>query len=250
MDNGGKILFQEMGTSQQGSNSRVCRTLASSLSESSSSDQPGTKPPVRKSVSMPSSSTASTSQQTESANFIDAKNSRQPHDFSPKFFQRSAMLEAKVYTFEELYHATENFCPNMLIGEGANCRLYRAVLENGQTAAVKVLKASAYAEEIFLREVEILSGLKHENIVQLLGYCYCKEMYAIVHNLLNSSLKQRLNQLEWSERMQLAIGVAKALEYLHSCYPPIIHTDLNSSNVLLSEDGKPQVSPICHPCDI
>ncbi|KAI3446309.1 hypothetical protein Pfo_002974 [Paulownia fortunei] len=246
MDDGGKILFQEMGTSQQGSSSRVCRTFMSSLSESSSCNQPGTRPLVRKSLSMPSASTASTSQQTESAKFISAKNSQQLHDFSPKFFQRLAMLEVKGYnrqfTFEELNHATKNFGLNMLIGEGAHSRVYQAVLENGQAAAVKVLKISQYSEEIFFREVEILSGLKHENIVQLLGYCYCKEMYAIVFNLLNSSLKQRLDQLKWSERMQLAVGVAKALEYLHSCYPPIIHKDVNSSNVLLSEDGKPQLS--------
>ncbi|KAL8556549.1 hypothetical protein ACS0TY_004120 [Phlomoides rotata] len=238
MDNGGKILHQEMGTSQQGSCSRARRSFVSSLSESSTS---GTRPPVRKSVSMPSTSTAPTSQHTETA-----KNCRHLHDFPPKFFQRSAVLEAKGnnsnFTLEELNTATENFCPNMLIGEDAKSRIYQGVLGYGQKVAVKVLKISQYAEEFFFQEVEILNSLKHENIVRIVGYCYCREMYAIVYNLLSSSLKQRLNQLKWSERMQIALGVAKALEYLHSSYPPIIHTDVNSSNILLSEDGKPQLS--------
>lgn len=230
MDNGGKILHQEMGTSQQGSCSRARRSFVSSLSESSTS---GIKPPVRKSVSMPSSSET-------------AKNCNHLHDFPPKFFQRSAVLEAKSnnrkFTFADLNRATENFCSNMLIGEGSKSRVYKGVLENGQAVAVKVLKASQYAEELFFQEVEILNSLKHENIVQIVGYCYCREMYAIVYNLLSSSLKQRLNQLKWSERMQIVLGVAKALEYLHSSYPPIIHTDVNSSNILLSEEGKSQVS--------
>ncbi|KAH6777093.1 coiled-coil protein [Perilla frutescens var. hirtella] len=247
MDSGGRILLQQMGTSQQGSSSRVCRAFVSSLSDSSSSDPHLSRPQVRKSWSLPSSSTTSTSDQAESGNSVTiAKiNSLQPHDFSPIFFQRSVVLEEKVYdrsfSYEELNHATENFGTHMLSGEGANSRLYKAVLENGQAASVKVLRASQDAEEIFLREVELLSGLKHEYTAELVGYCYCKEMCAVVYNFCDSSLKQKLNQLKWNERKQVALGVAKALDYLHSCHPPIIHTDLNSSNILL-EDGRPQLS--------
>lgn len=250
MDSVGRILVQQMGTSQQGSSSRVCRTFVSSLSESSSSDQHLSRPHVRKSWSMPSSSTASSSEQTESGNSITtAKNTLQPHDFSPKLSKRSVLLETKGFTYEELNHATESFGADMLIGEGANSRLYKAVLENGQAAAVKVLKASEDAEEVFLREVEVLSGLKHDNIVELVGYCYCKEMCAVVYSLCESSLHQKLNQMKWSERMQVAVGVAKALDFLHSCNPPIIHTDVNSSNILLQEDGRPQVRFLFHNCD-
>ncbi|KAK6118674.1 hypothetical protein DH2020_047587 [Rehmannia glutinosa] len=201
MDDGGKILFQEMGTSQQGSSYRICRTLISSLSESSSCNQPRTLPPVRKSLSMPTS----TSQQTEHAKFNSYKNGQQ-------FFN---------FTFEELKNATEDFGPNMLIGEFAHSQVYKAILENGRPAAVKVFMTSQYSEDCFLREVEILSALQHENIVRLIGYCYCNETYALVYNLLNSSLKQKLSELKWNERLQIAIGVAKALEYIHSCYPPL-----------------------------
>ncbi|GFQ06704.1 proline-rich receptor-like protein kinase perk3 [Phtheirospermum japonicum] len=199
MDDGGKILFRAMGTSQQGSSSRVCRTLSES---SSSSNQPRTLPPVRKSLSLPSSST----QENERAEFNS-------------YIRR--------FTFEELKNTTDDFNPDMSIGESAHSRVYKAVLENGRLAAVKVLETSQYAESVFVREVEILSGLRHENIIRLIGYCYCKEMYTIVYDLLDSSLKQRLSQLKWSERIRLAIGVAKALECIHSCYPPIVHKDLS-----------------------
>ncbi|KAL0422955.1 UNVERIFIED_CONTAM: Proline-rich receptor-like protein kinase PERK14 [Sesamum latifolium] len=246
IDNGGKIIFRKMGTSQQGSASRNYRTSLSSISESSSCDQPGTRPVIRKFLSMPSSSTASTPQQSESEKFIIAKTNQQLHYFSPKFSHRLAMLEVKGhnrrFTVQELNNATESFGANVLIGEGAHSRIYQAILENGQAVAVKVLKTSRYSEEIFFQEVDILSGLKHKNIVQLLGHCYGKEMLAIVYNLHSSSLKLRLSQLKWSGRIQIALGVAKALEYLHSCCPPIIHKAVNSYNILLSEDGEPHLS--------
>ncbi|KAL0383886.1 UNVERIFIED_CONTAM: Coiled-coil domain-containing protein [Sesamum radiatum] len=124
---------------------------------------------------------------------------------------------------QELTTPTESFGSNVLIGEGARSRVYQATLENGQAVAVKVLKTSRYSEESFFQEVDTLSGLKHKNIVQLLGHCYGKEMLAIVYNLHSSSLKRRLISLKWSGRIQIALGVAKALEYLHSCCPPIIH---------------------------
>ncbi|KAG6413552.1 hypothetical protein SASPL_126266 [Salvia splendens] len=237
MDSGGKVILQQMGTSQQGSSSRVCRTFVSSLSESSSSDPHMSRPQVRKSWSMPSSSTApSTSEQSQSGNL------------SPTLFPRSVMVETRgrdrCFTYKELKHATGSFGADMLIGEGPNSRLYKGVLANGQAVTVKVLgdSGSNEAEEVFLQEEEVLSGLKHENIVQILGYCNFKEMRAVVYSLSDSSLKQRLNQLKWCERLQVALGVAKALEYLHSCHPPIIHTDINSANILLQEDGRPLLS--------
>ncbi|KAL2459930.1 Protein kinase protein with adenine nucleotide alpha hydrolase-like domain [Abeliophyllum distichum] len=247
MDNGGKILLQKEGSSQEGSSIKVLQSSMSSLSVSNSCDRPGTKPLFQKSSSMPCSSTSSKPQQKESRKWPIMKKNLQLYDVvTPELFQRLATLEVKGYTsrytFDELKCATQNFSPDMLIGEGGHSRVYRAVFNNGQTVAVKVLKSSRFSEEDLLREVEISSGLSHENIIQLLGYCYSKEIRAIVYNLLNSSLKQRLKQLSWKERMQLAVGVAKALDYLHSFYPPIIHRDVKSSNILLTDDCKPKLS--------
>lgn len=241
MDRGGKILFEKMGTSQQGcSTFRPCRTLMPSLSEScTGSDHPRAVFPIRKSFSLPtSSSTASTSQHSETRESITP-------NLSLQFLHKLAMLEAmgycRCFTLEELNSATQEFGPDMLIGRGTESQVFRATLENGQAGVLKVVKT--YDDRVF-QELKILSGLKHENIVQILGYCHCKEFCAIVYGMVNASLKQRLNLLRWCERMRVAIGVAKGLEYLHSCYPPIIHKAVNSANILLSVDGNPRVSVV------
>ncbi|XP_073292805.1 probable serine/threonine-protein kinase PBL23 [Primulina huaijiensis] len=238
MDNGGKILLQNAGTSQQGLTNRVLRSSFSSpVSASYCCGQPETRHLFRKFLSLPTSSTSPSSELT-----VTKKNHKHDH-FSPKFFQSLAMLEMKGHVrrfmYEELSCATKSFSPDNLIEERESIQVYQAI---GLAAVIKVIKASQDSEKIICRELEMLSGFKHENIVQLLGYCCCAEMFAIVYISVDSSLKQRLKQLIWSERMKVAVGVAKALEYLHSSYPPIIHRDLKSSNILLSKDCEPQLS--------
>ncbi|KAM7479491.1 hypothetical protein LguiA_027704 [Lonicera macranthoides] len=247
VDNGGRILLQCPGTSQQGSASKVLQSSQSVLSRYSSYDQPQTGPQMQKSLSMPSTSTLSSVLQTEKMNQSSFKKTLQlPDSVSQKLFQRLATLEVKgsgtFFSSERLKRATNDFSPEFLIGEGGHSNVYQALLENGQAVAVKVFKNTESSEDDLFREVEILSGLEHGNIIQLIGYCCGKEMYAIVYNLEKGSLKQKLKQLTWSERMRVAIGVAKALDYIHSCSPPIIHRDVKSSNILLSDNCEPQLS--------
>ncbi|CAH2050118.1 unnamed protein product, partial [Thlaspi arvense] len=244
---GGRILVQRQGTSQEGSVTpvRVLRSSLSSISQynnrSDQSDPP--RPQIQKSLTMPSSSSSSSSQ-------LEPQSTRKqglvvPNLMSQKLFQRPAMLEIKGsgrrFTSEELSSATNGFSQDMVIGEGGNSRVYLAELEDGRAAAVKVLRDTESSVDDLFREVETLSGLKHKNVVQLFGYCYGKGMNAIVYNLLNGSLKQRLGRMKWRERMRVAIGVAKALEYLHSRSPPVIHRDVKSSNILLSDNCHPQI---------
>ncbi|KAK4378178.1 hypothetical protein RND71_000040 [Anisodus tanguticus] len=244
MDNGGKILLQRPGTSQEGTPIKVFQSSESSLSVSSSSTESRDEHQIQKSLSMPYSSTTMSSQPTRNATFPRTK--KLNNTAAKSLFQRLACLEikgcARRFTLDELKCATENFSPNLLIGEGGHSRVYRANLENGQVAAVKVLKETRYSEDDPFNEVGILSHLKHENVIQLVGYCYSQDMRAIVYNLLKDSLKQRLKQLNWKTRMQVAIGVTRGLEYLHSQTPPIIHRDVKSSNILLSDDCHPQLS--------
>ncbi|XP_055815469.1 protein kinase STUNTED-like isoform X1 [Solanum dulcamara] len=244
MDNGGKILLQRPGTSQEGAPIKVFQSSKSSLSVSSSSTQSRDKYQLQKSLSMTCSSTITLSQPTKNATFPRIK--KLNNAAAKSLFQRIACLEsmgyARRFTMDELSFATDNFSPNLLTGVGGYSQVYRANLENGQLAAVKVLKNTQYAEDDLFQEVEILSNLKHENLIQLVGYSYSNDMQAIVYNLLKDSLKQRLKQLNWNTRMQVAIGVARGLEYLHSQTPPIVHRDVKSSNILLSEDCHPQLS--------
>lgn len=244
MDNGGKILLQRPGTSQEGAPIKVIQSSESSLSVSSSSTQSRDEYQIEKSLSMTCSLMTTSSQPTRNATFPRIKKLNDAA--AESLFQRLACLElmgyARRFTMDELSCATDNFSSNLLTGEGGHSRVYRANLENGQLAAVKVLKNTRYSEDDLFQEVEILINLKHENLIQLVGYCYSKDMQAIVYNLLKDSLKQRLKQLNWNTRMQVAIGVARGLEYLHSQTPPIFHRDVKSSNILLSDDCHPQLS--------
>ncbi|KAH9694475.1 protein kinase domain-containing protein [Citrus sinensis] len=249
MDNLGRILVQRQGTSQQGSTNVLLKSSLSSSSKYPAFGQPATTRQLQKSLTAPSSSTSSTTRQESDVGVCIAQETVQvPESIKRKIFEKLAVLEAegssRRFTSQELCHLTHNFSPKMLIGQGGNSKVYRTNHVDGQVAAVKVLKCTNWSEEEVLREVELLSSIKHENIVRIIGYCHSKEMYAIVYNLLNGSLKQYLKQLKWNERMDVAIGVAKALEYLHhTCDPPIIHRDVKSSNILLSENfHHPQLS--------
>ncbi|PIA32889.1 hypothetical protein AQUCO_04300076v1 [Aquilegia coerulea] len=147
------------------------------------------------------------------------------------------------FTPQDLESATKKFSPQMVISECRYNKVYKANLGSGQTAAVKVLQITEWSGEDLLQEIEILSGLNHENIVKLIGYCYSLDMHAVVYNQLHKNLKQKLTQLGWSERIRVAVGIAKALEYLHhSCSPPIIHRDVRSSNILLPCHCEAQLS--------
>ncbi|KAK6946490.1 Protein kinase domain [Dillenia turbinata] len=277
MDKGGRILIQRQGTSQQGTAIEILqKNLSSPLKynsfehseanyqlqksltmPSSDSDRQlkkllnmssvETSHHFKKALTMPSSPTSSSTRQTKSTLPGSVKKMSHFSEFTTKkLFEKLSILEAKGssrrFTLEELISATKNFSPKMVIGEGGNSMVYRASLDNGRPAAVKVLKASRWAAEDLLQEVEMLGSLKHENIVSLVGYCYCTEMHAVVCDLLNESLKRKLKQLQWRERIKVAIGVGRALEYLHSSIPPIIHRDVKSSNILLTEDCEPQLS--------
>ncbi|CAI9104807.1 OLC1v1003570C1 [Oldenlandia corymbosa var. corymbosa] len=250
MDHGGRMLTQKWGTSQQGSPaSRVVlrRLSAPFVSEFSSQRRSESGCHLQKSLTVPSSSGSSpTEQAANERKLLGVRKNMSIPQVTHKLFEKLATLEVKGYSRrfsqEELKLATKEFCLEMLIGEGGCSKVYRAILEDGQAAAVKVLNDSPNSEEDLLREVEILSSLNHENIIRLLGFCYCKDLRAVVYILLKESLRQKLKQLNWDERMQLAIGVAKALDYLHSFCPPIIHRDVKSSNILLCENNKPQLS--------
>ncbi|KAI8553961.1 hypothetical protein RHMOL_Rhmol05G0057800 [Rhododendron molle] len=238
MNQGGKILLQRQGTSQQGSTTKVLKSSLSSTPTYNSSEQSGTTHQIQKPRSMPSCSKSTPFQQKP-----ENLSLRKP--MTRELFQRLATLEiqgSRRFKPEELSCATNGFSPEMVVGEGGNSMVYRAELDRGCAAAVKVMKNTENSAEDLFREMEILSCLKHESVVQVIGYCYGKEVNAIVYNLLKGSLKERLRSLQWSERMRVAIGVGKALKYLHSFSPPIIHRDVKSSNILLSDDCQPQLS--------
>ncbi|KAJ0618680.1 putative protein kinase RLK-Pelle-RLCK-VI family [Helianthus annuus] len=156
----------------------------------------------------------------------------------------------RLFKFQELAAATMNFNPDNIIGKGGNSEVYKGSLPDGRELAVKILKTSEDALKEFVLEIEIITALHHENIISLFGFCFEDNKLLLVYDLLSrGSLEDNLHgdkkgtKFGWSERYKVATGVAEALVYLHSkCEKPVIHRDVKSSNILLSDDFEPQLS--------
>ncbi|XP_054788458.1 protein kinase STUNTED-like [Prosopis cineraria] len=157
----------------------------------------------------------------------------------------------RLFQYQELVRATSNFSPENLIGKGGSSQVYRGCLPDGKELAVKILKPSDDVLKEFLLEIEIVTTLHHKNIISLLGFCFEDGNLLLVYDFLSrGSLEDNLygnkkNPLVfgWTERYKVAVGVAEALDYLHNNgAQSVIHRDVKSSNVLLSEDFEPQLS--------
>nr|DAD49042.1 TPA_asm: hypothetical protein HUJ06_018979 [Nelumbo nucifera] len=143
------------------------------------------------------------------------------------------------YTRDEIEVATGSFSEDKIIGEGGYGKVYKCILDH-TPVAIKVLRPDASdRKEEFLREVEVLSQLRHPHMVLLLGAC--PENGCLVYEYLeNGSLEECLFRkkgtppLPWFVRFKIAFDVACGLAFLHNSKPePIIHRDLKPGNILL-----------------
>uniref|UniRef100_A0A2K5Q711 Interleukin 1 receptor associated kinase 1 n=1 Tax=Cebus imitator TaxID=2715852 RepID=A0A2K5Q711_CEBIM len=153
----------------------------------------------------------------------------------------------------EISQGTHDFSEELKIGEGGFGCVYRAVMRN-TVYAVKRLKEDADLEwsavrQSFLTEVEQLSRFRHPNIVDFAGYCAENGFYCLVYGFLpNGSLEDRLHcqtqacpPLSWPQRLDILLGTARAIQFLHQDSPSLIHGDIKSSNVLLDERLTPKL---------
>ncbi|XP_019056925.1 PREDICTED: probable L-type lectin-domain containing receptor kinase II.1 isoform X2 [Tarenaya hassleriana] len=157
----------------------------------------------------------------------------------------------RVFSYQELLSATSGFAPENMVGKGGSGYVYRGCLPQGKELAVKILKPSVDVVKEFVVEIDIITGLHHNNIVSLFGFCSENENLLLVYNFLpRGSLEENLHgnkkdtsAFGWSERYKAALGVAEALNYLHNGRElPVIHRDVKSSNILLSDDFEAQLS--------
>ncbi|XP_006646921.1 cold-responsive protein kinase 1-like isoform X2 [Oryza brachyantha] len=156
------------------------------------------------------------------------------------------------FTYKELTRVTENFSPSNKIGEGGFGSVYKGKLRNGNFVAVKVLSLeSKQGVKEFLNELIAISNVSHENLVKLYGYCVEGNQRILVYNYLeNNSLAQTLLghgqsniQFNWVTRVNICVGIARGLAYLHDAVNPhIVHRDIKASNILLDKDLTPKIS--------
>ncbi|XP_031736961.1 probable receptor-like serine/threonine-protein kinase At5g57670 isoform X2 [Cucumis sativus] len=157
----------------------------------------------------------------------------------------------RVFTYEELSFATSNFMSEHLVGRGGSSYVYRGLLPDGKEIAVKILKPSENVLKEFVQEVGIIATSSHKNIISLIGFCLEDNNLLLVYDFLSRGsmeenlhgCKKDMNSFGWQERFKVAVGIAEALDYLHNCREePVVHRDVKSSNILLSENFEPQLS--------
>uniref|UniRef100_A0A453SX65 non-specific serine/threonine protein kinase n=1 Tax=Aegilops tauschii subsp. strangulata TaxID=200361 RepID=A0A453SX65_AEGTS len=155
--------------------------------------------------------------------------------------------------YKELDRATARFDQSNKIGEGGYGPVYKGTLRDGTAVAVKVLSLqSRQGAREFLSELITISDISHENLVKLYGCCVEGSHKILVYNYLeNNSLAQTLLgsqqhssiQFNWSTRVNICIGVAQGLAYLHDgVRPHVVHRDIKASNILLDQDLTPKIS--------
>ncbi|KAE8664515.1 Protein STRUBBELIG-RECEPTOR FAMILY 1 [Hibiscus syriacus] len=160
-------------------------------------------------------------------------------------------LNVSAFSIASLQQYTNSFAEENFIGEGMLGGDYKAELPDGKAPYfihlpskldTRALRWKSDAE--FLELVSTISKLRHPNIVELVGYCneygqrllvyqYCKNgtLYDALH--VDDQMHKKLS---WSARVRIALGVARAIQYLHEvCQPPIMHKNIKSVNILFDD---------------
>ncbi|XP_073226115.1 U-box domain-containing protein 35 isoform X2 [Cicer arietinum] len=156
------------------------------------------------------------------------------------------------YTIEEIEEATKYFSNSLKIGEGGYGPVYRAELDH-TAVAIKVLKPdAAQGRSQFQQEVEVLSSIRHPNMVLLLGACPeygCLVYEHMASGSLDDCLFRRNNSklpvLPWQLRFRIAAEIATGLLFLHQTKPePLVHRDLKPGNILLDRNFVSKISDV------
>ncbi|CAI9769645.1 unnamed protein product [Fraxinus pennsylvanica] len=156
-----------------------------------------------------------------------------------------------IFTMEEICEATKNFSRSFRIGQGGSATVYKGRLKDGTLVAVKRNKNDRlqYLLKEFRSEIQTLALVEHLNIVKFYGYLeHEDERILVVEHVPNGTLREHLdcvhgNVLDFAVRLDIAINVAHAVTYLHMYTDhPIIHRDIKSSNILLTENLRAKVA--------
>lgn len=173
----------------------------------------------------------------------------------------SFFLESRnhtIFTFEELKIATRNFSPSNCVWEDSSAMVYKGTLNEKMkpsrsssflVVAVKKFKPESICwPETSKNEMDIFGRISHPNLVKLLGYCLEDNNTALVYefmargSLQNHLFRRETKHLSWSLRVNILIGAARGLAFLHSLERPIIHGDFKASKILLDSNYNAKLS--------
>ncbi|KAL5723025.1 hypothetical protein ACHQM5_006471 [Ranunculus cassubicifolius] len=161
-------------------------------------------------------------------------------------------LDKTAFTYPDIVKATGNFSEERIVGKGGFGVVYYGVLPCGREIAVKKQQREGLeGEREFHAEMKVLSstdiGWPHPNLVTLYGWCLNGSEKLLVYEFMEGGTLEDIlidrTRLTWRRRIEAAIGVARALVFLHhECYPAIVHRDVKASNVMLDREGTAHVT--------
>ncbi|XP_019185426.1 PREDICTED: cysteine-rich receptor-like protein kinase 2 [Ipomoea nil] len=163
---------------------------------------------------------------------------------------RGNILGAKSYIYKDLKAATNDFSQENILGKGGFGDVYKGTLQSGDVVAVKKLTTiSSRAKANFETEISLITNANHPNLIHLLGYSGNGKVLILVYEYMaNASLDryiygEKRGMLSWKQRVDIILGTAEGLAYLHEQFDVcIIHRDIKSSNILLDDEFQPKIA--------
>ncbi|GMI81053.1 hypothetical protein like AT3G09010 [Hibiscus trionum] len=165
--------------------------------------------------------------------------------------QEFATDNVRLFSYNSLRSATSGFHPSNRIGGGGFGVVYRGVLRDDTQVAIKTLSAeSKQGSREFVTEIDMISNIRHPNLVELIGCCVDDKHRILVYEYLeNNSLasvllgsRSKYIALDWSKRAAICIGTASGIAFLHyEAVPRIVHRDIKASNILLDGNFHPKI---------
>ncbi|KAM3394755.1 G-type lectin S-receptor-like serine/threonine-protein kinase [Capsicum galapagoense] len=151
------------------------------------------------------------------------------------------------FEYKQLEAATDNF--KTQIGTGGFGAVYKGVLpDNSLVAVKKIINLGIQGQRDFCTEIAIIGNIHHINLVKLKGFCAQERQRLLVYEYMNRGSLDRtlfgnVPVLEWQERVEIALGSARGLAYLHSgCEQKIVHCDVKPENILLHDNFQAKIS--------
>ncbi|CAN6714714.1 unnamed protein product [Malus baccata var. baccata] len=174
---------------------------------------------------------------------------KEDDDAVEEFLDAYKNLMPRRYSYSDIKKMTRNLKDKL--GQGGFGSVFKGLLQDGHLVAVKMLSGTKGKGQDFISEVATIGRIHHVNVVQLIGFCSEGSKRALVYDFMpNGSLdkyifseKEKNVILSWDVMHEIALGVARAIEYLHQgCDMQILHFDIKPHNILLDENFAAKIS--------